>query len=127
MIREGGASDKGRKSQPPRLAGDRATEASRNEEKQAQSASEETRALTEDLMERICAPSNLNRAYKRVKRNKGAAGVDGMTLEELPSYLKAHKEELLKKLLDGAMNRKPFVAWKFQSLMEVSGNLVYRR
>ena len=102
MIREGGASDKGRKRQPPRLAGERATEASKIEEKQAQSASEETRALTEDLMERICTPSNLNRAYKRVKRNKGAAGVDGMTLEELLSYLKAHKEELLKKLLEGS-------------------------
>jgi RNA-directed DNA polymerase len=102
MIREGGASDKGRGTRPPRYTGNRATGASVTEEKQTQSALDETRALTEDLMERICASSNLNRAYKRVKRNKGAAGVDGMTLEELPEYLKEHKEELLRQLLDGS-------------------------
>jgi RNA-directed DNA polymerase len=103
MIREGGASAKnGLRFPLPRLVGDRATGVCRSEEKQSQSASTETRALTEDLMERICAPSNLNRAYKRVKRNKGAAGVDGVTLAELPEYLKVHKEELLQQLLEGS-------------------------
>ncbi len=38
--------------------------------------------LTKHLMEEICKPANLNRAYKRVKANKGAAGIDGMTIDE---------------------------------------------
>jgi RNA-directed DNA polymerase len=53
-------------------------------------------------MERICDRANLNQAYKRVKSNKGAAGVDGITVEQLLSYLRDHKEELIQSLLDGS-------------------------
>ena len=35
-----------------------------------------------DLLERILSRENLNRAYKRVKANKGAPGIDGMTVEQ---------------------------------------------
>jgi RNA-directed DNA polymerase len=58
--------------------------------------------LTSDLMERICERDNLNRAYKRVKANKGAPGVDGMAVEELYGWLEAHKGELIAALLDGS-------------------------
>jgi RNA-directed DNA polymerase len=68
---------------------------------QAFTASDRQRALTGNLMEQICERSNLNRAYKRVKANKGAAGVDGMTVSELFGWLVEHKEELLTSLLDG--------------------------
>ena len=41
---------------------------------------------TDELLERIVSRDNLNRAYKRVKKNKGAGGVDGMSLDELFAY-----------------------------------------
>ena len=58
--------------------------------------------LTEDLMEEICDPRNLNRAYKQVRANKGAEGVDGMTVKELRGYISKHKEALIESLLDGS-------------------------
>jgi len=48
------------------------------EEPQAPAAWEQQRALTRHLMEEVAGSANLNRAYKRVKANGGAAGVDGM-------------------------------------------------
>lgn len=64
-----------------------------------ESAAKET--LAQDLMEIVCSKDNLNRAYKRVKSNKGAPGVDGMTVEDLGPYIKVHKEEIISSLLDG--------------------------
>jgi retron-type reverse transcriptase len=58
----------------------------RLEEQQVLKVSRTDETLTERLMEKICDPSNLNRAYRRVKANKGAAGVDGMTVDELDSF-----------------------------------------
>ncbi|WP_077702999.1 group II intron reverse transcriptase/maturase [Virgibacillus dokdonensis] len=51
-----------------------------------------------NLFERILSRNNLNQAYLQVVRNKGAAGVDGMTCDQLLPYLKEHKEELLLQL-----------------------------
>ena len=45
-------------------------------------------------LEEIVNTENLNRAYKRVKRNKGAGGVDGMGVDELLQYLKDNGEEI---------------------------------
>ena len=42
---------------------------------------------TSSIMEQILSKDNLNAAYLQVVRNKGAAGVDGMTVEELGAYL----------------------------------------
>ena len=81
------------------------------EERQASSMSEGNRALTNDtLMERICEGENLNRAYKRVRKNRGSPGVDGMTTGELGSWLEVHKEELVARLLDGSY-RPQVVRW----------------
>ena len=44
----------------------------------------------------------MNRAYRKVKANKGAAGVDGISIEMLPTYIREHKEEFLVELLDGS-------------------------
>lgn len=65
------------------------------------------RALTTQLMEKICTPANLNRAYKRVKTNRGAAGADGMTVGELRDWITSHKEELIQSLLNGTYRPKP--------------------
>ncbi|MBD3165287.1 group II intron reverse transcriptase/maturase, partial [bacterium] len=69
---------------------------------QTPSASGRGRALTPYLMERVCARDNLNRAYKKVKANKGSAGVDGMTVQQLGNWLHLHKDELIASLLDGS-------------------------
>jgi RNA-directed DNA polymerase len=58
-------------------------------------------------MERICEAANLNRAYKRVKENRGSPGIDGMTVAELAPWLKAHGEELVNSLLDGSYQPEP--------------------
>jgi len=60
-----------------------------------------------DLMERILSPDNLNRAYKRVKQNKGSHGVDGMTVEELLPYLKTYGEVLKESILTGRYKPQP--------------------
>ncbi|PAF21973.1 hypothetical protein CHH61_22690, partial [Shouchella clausii] len=49
----------------------------------------------EKLLDRILDRDNLNRAFKQVKRNKGAAGVDGMTVEELGADMALNKEEMI--------------------------------
>lgn len=70
-------------------------------------ASTDDEALTEHLMEEICKPANLNRAYKRVKANKGAAGIDGMTIDELFNWIAKHKESLMESMLAGTYQPKP--------------------
>ena len=64
-----------------------------------ESRSQET--LAQDLMSVVCSRDNLNRAYKRVKSNKGAPGIDGMTVKELGSYIREHKEEIISSLKEG--------------------------
>jgi RNA-directed DNA polymerase len=50
----------------------------------------ESLAGTERLMEEVCELENCKQALQRVKANKGSPGVDGMTVDELPEYLKQH-------------------------------------
>ncbi|MEP0820261.1 MULTISPECIES: group II intron reverse transcriptase/maturase [Trichocoleus] len=59
------------------------------------------------LMEEICQRSNLLPALKRVMQNQGAPGVDGMTVEELPNYLKAHWLDIKERLLHGVYRPQP--------------------
>jgi RNA-directed DNA polymerase len=72
-----------------------------NEEQQSFTAVAQQRALTQDLMERIVLPSNLNAAYRRVKANKGSAGIDGMAVAELSPWLRTHKGQLIEQLVTG--------------------------
>lgn len=60
-----------------------------------------------ELLETILNKDNLNRAYKRVKANKGAAGIDGMTIEEALPYLKEHQQELISRVLRGKYTPSP--------------------
>jgi len=83
-------------------SGEGGTGAGPTEESQADTASTRGRALASGKMERICERENLNRAYKRVKRNKGAPGIDGMPVGALYDWLQEHKAELIGSLLDGS-------------------------
>jgi RNA-directed DNA polymerase len=56
---------------------------------------------TGKLLEKVLDRENLNLAFKRVKKNDGSHGVDGMKVEELLPYLKQHGENLKQSLLDG--------------------------
>lgn len=66
-----------------------------------------TNKQTEELLELILTRDNLNRAYKQVKRNKGAGGIDGMQVDELLPYLRENQEKLLQSLRDGKYRPKP--------------------
>ena len=60
-----------------------------------------------DLLERILSRDNLNRAYKRVRANKGAPGIDGMTIEDALPWLREHREELLDTIRQGKYKPQP--------------------
>jgi RNA-directed DNA polymerase len=83
------------------------SEARPGEERQAGTAWQRARALTRGLMERIASSANLNQAYKRVKANRGAPGVDGMTVDELRLWIAENKDALLTALLDGSYRPRP--------------------
>lgn len=59
------------------------------------------------LLEEIMSPSNLNKAYRRVKSNNGAGGIDGMDVERLLPYLISHKDELLQSIQTGKYRPNP--------------------
>jgi RNA-directed DNA polymerase len=67
----------------------------------------ESPAMAEQLMEEICGPENCKQALKRVKANKGSAGVDGMTVQQLAEYLKQHWPVIREQLLSGTYKPQP--------------------
>ncbi|MCD8314263.1 MAG: group II intron reverse transcriptase/maturase [Firmicutes bacterium] len=60
-----------------------------------------------ELLEKILDRDNLNRAYKRVKANKGAPGADGMTIEETAQYLRENQKELIGRIKKGKYTPSP--------------------
>src|SRR4030081_1731837 len=67
----------------------------------------ESLAGTERLMEEVCELENCKQALQRVKANKGSPGVDGMTVEELPEYLKQNGPEIGEQLRNGTYQPQP--------------------
>jgi len=67
----------------------------------------DTNEQTEGLLEQILAGENLNLAYKQVKRNKGAGGIDGMQVDELLPFLRENRKELVQSLRDGKYRPQP--------------------
>ena len=61
----------------------------------------------ERLLEEIIDRDNMNNAFKRVKSNKGAPGVDGMVVDELLQYLKENGGQLRQSILDGKYRPNP--------------------
>ncbi len=60
-----------------------------------------------ELLERILDRENLNRAFKRVKANKGAPGIDGMTVDEAMPYIRENRKELLERIFRGKYTPSP--------------------
>jgi group II intron reverse transcriptase/maturase len=62
---------------------------------------------TDELLEQILQRDNLNKAFKKVKTNKGAGGVDGMSVDELLTFLRDNQKQLIQKLKDGKYKPNP--------------------
>lgn len=87
---------------------------SRSETPERKRSAEESLAMhgnrrsgASELMERVCERMNLQVALKRVRKNKGSAGIDGMTVDELPEHLKTHWPALREQLLTGTYRPSP--------------------
>jgi RNA-directed DNA polymerase len=59
------------------------------------------------MLERILSRTNLLSAWQRVKANKGEPGVDGITIDDFPAYLRKHWPEIKRQLLDGTYKPSP--------------------
>lgn len=64
-------------------------------------------ALHEDLMQAVLAPANLQQAWRRVKSNRGAPGIDGLRIEDFPAYARAHWPAIRQTLADGRYQPQP--------------------
>lgn len=86
-------------------------EAQRFERKGTESPKTETRtqhpAARERVMEEVCETKNLKQALRRVKANGGSAGIDGMTVQELPRFLITNWADIHKALLSGTHRPQP--------------------
>jgi RNA-directed DNA polymerase len=67
----------------------------------------ESPAATMHLMEKVCGRENLVRAWQRVRGNKGAPGVDGMTIDDAKGYLREHWPDIRSQLLAGTYRPQP--------------------
>ena len=67
----------------------------------------ESPAIGEQLMEEVCERENCKQALARIKANKGSAGMDGMTVQQLPEYLKQHWPVIREQLLSGTYKPQP--------------------
>ena len=73
----------------------------------ASKGNERSGTATELMMEQVVERNNLVVALKRVRKNKGSPGIDGMTVQELPAYLAQNWPSLKEQLLDGTYQPKP--------------------
>ena len=76
-------------------------------ERRTGSIKEDASVTNEQLMERVLESENLRRAYRQVKRNKGSAGIDGMTVDDLTTFVKQHWPKIQRQLLEGSYRPKP--------------------
>jgi group II intron reverse transcriptase/maturase len=77
------------------------SEGEEGKESQLTGAGKQERALTEDLMQHVCSGENIRKAYKRVKRNDGSAGVDSQGIKSFGEWYVTNGETLRKELLAG--------------------------
>jgi RNA-directed DNA polymerase len=67
----------------------------------------DTNLSTGELLEKILDRDNMNLAFKKVKSNKGAAGIDGMEVDSLQQYLKENGKQLIQAIKDGKYRPNP--------------------
>jgi group II intron reverse transcriptase/maturase len=91
--------DRGETTMRPSLSPEGGTIGTRQKESEFLSLLARNRALTGTLLERVMSPTNLNQAYEAVKRNKGAAGIDGMATGQLRAWLGENGQSLIEKVL----------------------------
>ena len=82
--------------------GEARSAAAQETEARAVKACLERPAVAGPSMEAVVERENLKTALAQVKRNKGAAGIDGMSVDDLPAYLKEHWPTIQAQLLDGS-------------------------
>jgi RNA-directed DNA polymerase len=87
--------------------GEARSAAAQETEARAAKACLERPAVDGPSMEAVVERENLKKALAQVKRNKGAAGIDGMTVEELPTHLKEHWPAIEAQLRDGSYKPQP--------------------
>jgi RNA-directed DNA polymerase len=88
------------RSEAPRVSGE-------GTESLAAKRGTESPAIGEQLMEEVCERENCKQALARVKANKGSAGVDGMTVQQLPEHLKQYWPAIREQLLSGTYGPQP--------------------
>jgi RNA-directed DNA polymerase len=89
---------------------DRQPESSLEPHGQSCAATADTPALgdpQQGLMELIIEQDNMDRAWKQVRANRGAAGPDGMTIAEFPDWCREHWPTIRQQLLDGTYRPQP--------------------
>lgn len=91
----------------PGPTGDDASDAGGCEVSQTSAALGQARALPDRLMEEVTRTRNLTEAISRVRANKGSAGVDGMTVDELYPWVRQHAQEFIDSLLEGTYQPQP--------------------
>ena len=87
--------------------GEGGTQSGAFEERQPSTVADKSRALAQDVMERAAGLANLIEAVRRVRRNAGAAGADGMTVQELKHWFPKHAHQLQHALLTGTYRPQP--------------------
>lgn len=90
---------------PPPTSGE--AQGPRRREEDRAATSDDERAGTGALMEAVAHPDNLRSAMQRVQRNKGSAGADGMTVDQLPTWLAQHETTLREQLRAGTFVPQP--------------------
>ena len=73
-------------------------------------------------MEEVCNRGNLERAWKRVRNNKGGPGVDGMTIDSAKAHLREHWPNIRSQLLKEPISRCRSNGLKYPSPMAGSEN-----
>ena len=66
----------------------------------------DTKTVTNEILDKILSRDNMNLAFKRVKANKGASGIDNMTVDELLQYLKENGTQIKEDIRNGKYNPK---------------------
>jgi len=79
----------------------------RRSEEASTAVHEDEHSGTQCLLEEVLDARNLRAALKRVRQNKGSAGIDGMTVDEVPGWLRVHWPEVRRQLLAGRYQPQP--------------------